>query len=116
MHILLTKLLNKRGIKDVAELDDRPIIEGVLSEKGQFEKWNETLLGGEDVFSVDRLKSFCISQKKVIEGQWKNLDNDTRKNDRLITMHTVYSILLEAIDSPKVEREKLERELENLTK
>ena len=106
MHNLLYRLLHKRGVKDVTELDD--------FEKQDFEKWNKILSGGE--LTVEKIKQFCESQVKVIEGQWRNLDNVKEKNERLITQHIIYKTLLELIEAPNKERENLETYLESLLK
>lgn len=104
MHSLLRKLLDKRGLKDTHELKPE--------EKQTYDDWQRILSTGE--ISVQKIKDFCHNQVMMIQGQWKNLDNDQRKNDRLITMHTVYTTLLNVIESPNKERESLERFLTQL--
>ena len=104
MLAILERLLKKRGIKDVSVLSN--------DEKADFDRWNKVLSEGE--ISVEKIKTFCQQQIKLIESQWKNLDNSERKNERLIVMHVVYSAILEAIEAPKIERENLEKYLVGL--
>ena len=111
MHSLLTKLLNKRGIKR-EELDEKPIVPGFPSERNQFERW-ESILSGEGV-TLDKVAEFCKAQVESIELQWKNLDNAPQKNERLIIAHTIYSTLLKTIKAPEVERVELEKYLNDL--
>ncbi len=104
MHPLLEKLFHKRGIEDVTKL--------AVAEKEQFDKWQKILSEGE--MTIDRLKLFCESQITLIQEQWKNLDNDAKKNERLIMLHNVYTTMLNVISSPQTERLALERYLNNL--
>ncbi|OGT23552.1 MAG: hypothetical protein A2W47_04565 [Gammaproteobacteria bacterium RIFCSPHIGHO2_12_38_15] len=109
MHNLLLRLLEKRGVKkEELKSDENPL----LNEKLKFEEWDKVLSEGE--VSVDKIKEFCKNQIKIIEVQWKNLDNDTKKNERLIILHTVYSTLINLIESPQTEKENLEKYLTEL--
>ncbi len=103
MNHKLQKLLDKRGV-EITELSSQ--------EKEQFDRWHKVLSEGE--ISVDKIKQFCDIQIKSIQEQWKNLDNDSKKNERLILLHTVYSTLLNLINAPQVEREALELYLNQL--
>ena len=85
-----------------------------VEEKETFDKWDKILSEGE--ISVEKIKEFCSNQLKIIETQWKNLDNDIKKNERLILLHTVYSILVNLIESPQTEKENLEKYLTELLK
>jgi len=104
MHNLLTKLLQKRRIKDITELSKE--------EKADVDKWQKIL--SEEEITVDKIVAFCKAQIKIIETNWKNLDNQSTKNERLIVLHTVYSTLIEVIGAPKIERETLEKYLNDL--
>lgn len=95
----LSKKTNGKGLPDLNE-----------EERATFEKYQAILSDGE--ITVDKVAQFCENQIKVIEKQWKNLDNPKEKNDRLIIFHTVYSTLLEVIRSPQQARETLEKYLE----
>ncbi|MAD98703.1 MAG: hypothetical protein CMB99_15375 [Flavobacteriaceae bacterium] len=106
MHPLIAKLLEKRGIEDLSQLD----LES--GEKATFQQWEQILSEGK--ITVDKIAEFCGRQLKVIEKQWRELDNDKVKNERLVIQHTVYSSILEAIEAPQAERESLERRLQKL--
>ena len=107
MHILLSRLLEKRKIKSVEELsaDERTWVE---------EK--QRILSQPDEITLESFGKFCQSQIDSIASQWKNLDNTTQKNERLITLFTVYSTLLKVVTSNKQERELLEDHLQQLLK
>lgn len=102
---ILAKLLQKRGIKNTDELKPE--------ERADFDRWNR-ILSSEGEMTVEKIKSFCEGQKKLIEGQWRNFDNAPMKNERYVIAHSLYSMLLEAIDAPQKERENLERHLNQL--
>lgn len=106
MKNLISRLLEKRGVKDVSEL--------APEERADVERWTAILSTGE--ITVDKLTEFCKNKVKLIEGEWKNLDNSERKNERLIAYHSVYKTLLDIItgDAGKSEREALERYLNDL--
>lgn len=104
MISLITKLLQKRGIKDVNELSPE--------EKGTFESWEKILSGSE--VSVKSISTFCEHNIRTVEAQFKNLDTSKEKLERLVLLHTVYSSLLGIINSPQAEKEALERYLNSL--
>lgn len=103
MHILLTKLLNKRGLKR-EELSQE--------EKTWFDE-KQKILSGEEI-TIERVETFCKAQLGLIEDQFRNFENENRKNERLIVAHSIYSSLLKAIHAPKVERAQLEEYLNKL--
>lgn len=102
MHPLLEKLLGKRGIKELTEL--KP------DEKQTYDKWQGILSDGE--VTVDKILSFCRSQVEIIERRWK--DPMCENRERLIDQHIVYKTIIEAITSPQVARENLEKYLNSL--
>lgn len=106
MHPLLAKVLAKKNIKEVKDLS--------MDDKLAFDNW-QRILSTEEI-TVDKIKGFCENQIKVIEGQWKDLNNSHQKNERLILSHNVYSTLLNVILSPQKERENLEKYLIDLLK
>ena len=106
MHSLLQKLLHKRGIKDISELDN--------SEKQQFDHWDMVLSEGE--ITVEKVKLFCQSQLTVIEKQLANFDNTPQKNERLVIYFNVYKTIMNALTAPQAERESLEKYLRQLIK
>ena len=106
MHSLLEKLLKKRGIVSVNDMD--------LDEKDQFDNWQKTLSGGE--MSVEKIKDFCETQLSIIKKQMKDIDNTPGKNERLTMCFNIYSTLVDLISSPQAERETLEKYLTQLLK
>ena len=115
MHSLITKLFQKRGIKDFDELDDTPMSDGSPTERQTFEQWNSILSRNADA-TIEDVKQFCRSQVEVIEGKWKDLSIEQEKKAEWIAPHTIYKTILLAIESPKVARESLEKQLLELTK
>ena len=113
MHSLLTKLLQKRGIKHVNDLPADPMPDGSLSDKQTFENWNRILSSKQEV-TVENLRAFCDSQLKEIKAQMRNLDNTPSKNQRLQLLQNVYGAILDAMEAPKTEREALEKYLTGL--
>ena len=106
MHLLLSNLLKKRGIK----------VEELSKEEKDWFKEKERILGLPDEVTTKDFEKFCQSQIGVIEDQWKNLDNLSVKNERLIIIHTVYKTILKALTGSKTERQMLEDYLEDLIK
>lgn len=104
MNSLISRLLEKRGVKDIEELSP--------AEKTDIDRW-ESILGTGDI-SIDAMTGFCDNQLKLIEVQWRNLENSTTKNERLVLLHSVYSSLKEMIKSPNSERAVLEKYLRGL--
>lgn len=107
MHLLLSKLLQKRGIENKEQL--------TKEEKEWFEE-KDKILSLADEITVKDFEVFCKNQLNLIEDQWKNLDNSTVKNERLILLHNVYSSILKAVNAPKLERQVLEEYLQQLVK
>ena len=104
MHPILSKLLKKRKIETVDKLSPE--------ERSDFDRWNKIL--SKDEVSVSDVAEFCRIQIRTIEGQWRDLGNSTQKNERLISMHTVYNAILGSLTSSKAERESLENYLNSL--
>lgn len=106
MENILKLLLNKRGIENIEDLSEE--------ERKDFDRYNIILSTPE--VTVPQIRTFCEVRIKEIEGQWRNLDNSTLKNERLITMHNVYSRILEAIDAPQEAKKQLELYLQGVIK
>lgn len=100
---ILDKILNKRGIT-TDQLSPE--------EKATFENWRR-ILSKEELSTAD-IKEFCQAQIDMIENKWRDLEKDNSKKAELIPYHTVYKLLLMAIDSPKSAREQLEQQLNQL--
>jgi hypothetical protein len=98
---ILTKLLDKRGVK---EKDLNP------AEKIQFDTWRRTL--SESDITVTSIKEFCLRMVDVIEQKWR--DFEYKEKEKLLPYHTVYKALLGIIDGPQVEKEQLEKYLNQL--
>ncbi len=94
MHELLKKLLHKRGITDTSKMDD--------AEKASFDNWNEKLKGE---MTVEKITEFCNNQVSLIENLWKNTDNSTQKNERLIIQHSIYKSIIDLTEKHNLERE-----------
>ena len=106
MKSILLKLLAKRGIKSVDELD--------AEEKATFQEWDKIL--SKEELTLEDVKEYCKTQCAVIEGKWKDYGTANVKKAEWIPYHTVYKTLLAVIESPKSAREALEQNLNNLIK
>jgi len=99
----VTKLLERKGLKPE---------ELTPEEKKTLEQWREVLKKG-DLKAAD-VASFCDVQVKIIERQFKDLDRNPLKTDRLVLLHSVYSAIRDLIRFPQAEREALEKYLNSL--
>lgn len=104
MHSLLTRLLNKRGIRDPQELSEE--------ERKTFDQWRMVL--SKDELSVSDIREFCSYQIGLIEMKWRDNSIENSKKAELIPYHTVYKMILTAIDGPKIAREQVENQLNQL--
>jgi len=114
MHKLLYKWLNQKGFKGPEELDKTPMPDGSPNEFQIFENYREIL--SKEELTIDDFRQFMQGQVSVIEGKWSDLNIEQSKKAELIPYHTVYKILLQALDAPKTQKEILERQLIQLTK
>ena len=103
MHILLSKLLDKRKIKH-----EEPSPE----EKSDFDRWEKILSSGE--ITVKKIEESCRNQLVSIDAQMRSVDNSTQKNERLICLHSVYSAIIGLLSGPEAEKQALERYLSDL--
>ena len=103
MKDILNKILARRGLK-LEDLDKE--------EKKTFDQWDKVL--SKDELTLEDIKEFCKAQCSIIENKWKSYDIDQSKKAEMISYHVVYKTLLAVIESPKVEREGLERNLNQL--
>ena len=104
MHNRLSKLLNKRSIKDATELD--------TDERADFDRWNLVL--SKEELNIDDIKHFIQQQLNIIENKWSDYNIEQNKKNELLPYYTVYKVLLAAINSPKIAREALEIQLNQL--
>lgn len=95
---ILSKLLAKRGIKDISELTNE--------EKETFDNY-EKILSKEEL-TMEDLRHFLGVQIGLIESKWRNHDISQMQKMELIPYHTVYKTILEALNAPQVERKALE--------
>lgn len=105
---ILSKLLQKRGIEKIDDLDE--------VEKKTYQEWHRVL--SKEKLTIEDIEEFCQNQVNGIELKWKELDwvESREQQIRSITAHTIYKTLLGVIKSPQVEREQLEKYLEDLIK
>lgn len=106
MHSLLGKLLRKRNIESVDQLD--------AEERAEFDNYDRVLSKRE--LTLDEVKNFCKSQVGIIESKWRDYGVDQSKKVELLPYYTVYKTLLQVIDSPQTEREGMEQYLTQLIK
>ena len=109
---ILDLFLKKKGVGSPEELDNEPNTDGSPTEREVFDKWRATL--GKDELTTADIKNFCGMQKEIIEAKWRDLNLDQSRKAEMIPYHTVYSILIQAINAPKAEREQLENQLNQL--
>lgn len=106
MHNLLSKLFEKRGIKDVNDLDEE--------ERITFEHWNNIL--SKETLSITDIKEYCQTQLDIISSKWASYDLESSRKAELIPYFSVYSSLLKVMDAPQLGREALEKQLNELIK
>lgn len=99
---LISRIMEKRGIKNVEDLD--------REERATLERWEKIL--SESEITVNKIREFCAAQISTIEGKWRA--NPENPSVNLIHYHNVYKTLLSLIDGPRSERENLERYLNQL--
>lgn len=104
MHSLLSRLLQKRGIKNFQEL--------TTEEQATFEQWQAVL--SKEELTIGDIKQFCELQIGTIEAKWKDMALENVKKAELIPYHTVFKLILSALDAPKAVREQVERQIQSL--
>lgn len=104
MKNILERLLRKRGLNSVDELDKE--------EKQTFEQWQATLT--KDELTTEDIRQFIVGQISVIEAKWSDMNLDQAKKAEFLPYHTVYRMLLSAINSPAMARDALEKNLTQL--
>lgn len=106
MKNILQRLLTKRGLNSVEELDQE--------EKQTFQQWQATLT--KDELTTEDIRQFIQGQISVIEAKWSDLNVEQARKAELLPYHTVYRMLLQAINSPALARDALEKNLAQLIK
>jgi hypothetical protein len=95
---LISKIWDKQGIKSINDLS--------IPEKQEYDRWQQ-IMEGSDV-TVDKLKDFCISQIKLIEGKYASGDNTDKQDMFLRASLHIYLNLIKLIDAPEIDRKNLE--------
>lgn len=104
MHQLLERLLKKRKIESIVELDK--------DEVRDFDRWQRILIAKE--IDLENLKDFIKEQKGKAEQEIANPDNTKERDMFLKASLNIYRSLLELIESPRAEKETLEKFLNQL--
>lgn len=104
-RISLSKLLEVAGVKKVEELSPE--------EQDTYERYRKVLSG--ENLTLDNVKEFCQSQIRLIEEKFA-LNPRTDDDIYLKACLHVYLNIVKAIDAPQMERELLEKHLEQLIK
>ena len=105
MKDILNRLLGKRNLK-VEELDKE--------ERKTFEEWDKVL--SKEELTTQDIKIFCQQYLDKIETLWADYGIEQSSKAELIPYHSFCKTILKVVDSPKAQREALERHLEQLLK
>jgi len=104
MHHLLERLLKKYKVSSIQELS--------ADDQSEVRRW-QTIFSQDEITVAD-IQTFCSNQVLEVEKQWRDTNNSSQKNDRLIILHTVYRSLIDLIQAPKTGKAQLEAYLQNL--
>ncbi len=102
---ILSKFLSKSGVENEDQL--------TKEERVVYDNYKRVLDAPEKL-TIEALKEFCEQQVSIIENKWRATDGDEYKKGDLIPYHTVYKVIIQAIDAPTVERAQLEKYLNQL--
>ena len=86
MHLLLSNLLKKRGIKDVEELS---------KEEKEWFKEKERILSLKDEITGEDVKKFCLAQKNIIEDQF--FQGNCSLAFRIVNIHLFFHALFSIV-------------------
>ena len=103
---ILSKFLNKSGVDNEDQL--------TKEERTVYDNYKRVLDAPEKL-TIEVLKEFCEQQVSLIENKWRATDGEEKKAG-LIPYHTVYKVIIQAIDAPMQERSNLEAYLNQITK
>lgn len=98
---ILSQWLAKIGAKSVDDLSK--------DERATFDQW-EFILNKKEL-SLEDLRSFISTQVFSIEARWKDMGMLSAQKAELIPLHVAYSTILQVLNSPQQERERLEAHL-----
>ena len=105
MFNILFTILKKKGIKDASELTPE--------ERVDFDRWKKILT--EEV-TVDTIKEFCKYQITIMESRFASGENTEKQDNFIKASLNIYLNLVKLIESPQIEKENLERYLNELIK
>ena len=103
---ILSKILQKRGIKDITELSDE--------ERVDFENWQKVL--NKEEIQVKDILEFCEGAMTSIESQFGDVEIPDDRMAKLTLQHAVYKRLKQVIEAPETEKENLSNYLTGLLK
>lgn len=101
---ILEKFLKKVGVTSPDQLSSE--------EQKTYEEWRKIL--SKDELTLGNIKDFCRTQVSIIEAKWKDYNLENSKKAELIPYHTVYRTLEQVVEAPRLEREQLEAQLNQL--
>lgn len=106
MDNILSRLFEKRGIKDITEL--------TKEEQVDFNNW-KTILDKEEI-TIKDIVELCDNVTSSIEKQFKDLDVSNEKLAKLTLQHSIYKTFRDLVNAPRAERESLVEYLTSLLK
>ena len=106
MNNILSRILQKRGIKDVTEL--------TKEEQVDFGNW-QTILNKEEI-TVKDITKLCDSVIGAIENQFGDIELSNEKIAKLTLQHSIYKKIRNLMNAPRAERESLVEYLTSLLK
>ena len=101
---IIQELLKKKGVQKLTELSP--------DEKTEYDRWQAVIEGSE--ITVPKIKEFCESQVRLIEGRYASGDATDKQDIMLRASLHIYLNLIKLIDSPEIERNNLEKYLTTL--
>ena len=114
MHSLLSRWLEKRGVKSADDLDNTPMPDGSPTELEIYNEYKKGLT--KEDLTMEDLENYCLGQVSIIEAKWADYNVDKAKKAELLPYHTIYKAILNVIKGPVAVREAMEKQLEQLTK
>ena len=103
---IIQDILSKKGVTKLSELTP--------DEKVEYDRWQAIVEGNE--VTVAKMKEFCESQIRIIEGRYATGDTTDKQDTFLRASLHIYLNLLNMINSPEVNRVNLEKHLTNILK
>ena len=104
MHPLISKILHKRGIKEITELNEE--------EKATFDKWQKILTTEE--ITMETLTEFITEQKARIDSKLSDIEYPKEKKLDLLPYLSIYKALLGLIKAPRSAKEIVIKDIKQL--